>query len=154
MFFTGHLLRTSDCPACLFAATQDFRCFCAREPWPHITSIKLINCLWPKKKKSSSCFLSLLSWGSFWQILWQLCGCHDTDHTHRKSNVWVEKWDLVFNCCVCCCWFPGLIYSLAALWQLLKHIIYSDVFVSCRETKHSCNYALCKKSEMPVTEQH
>ncbi len=52
-------------------------------------------------------------------------------NTHRKSQAWGEKWDLPFNCCVCCCCFPGLIYSLAAVGQLLKHLIYSDVFVCC-----------------------
>lgn len=70
------------------------------------------------------------SWGSFRQII---CPVAMALMTHRKSNAQREKWDLSFNCCVCCCCFPGLIYSLAAVGQLLKHLIYSDVFVSCLE---------------------
>lgn len=53
--------------------------------------------------------------------------------THRKNNACGEKWDLAFNCCVCCHCFLGFSYSLAAVGQLLKHLIYSDVFVSCFE---------------------
>lgn len=49
--------------------------------------------------------------------------------TRRKSNARGVKKDLPFNYCVFGCCFPALIYSLAAVGQLLKLLMYSDVFV-------------------------
>lgn len=62
-----------------------------------------------------------------------------------KGKAWWEKWDLAFNCCVCCRCFPGLMYSLAGVKQLPKHLIYLDVFVSCLEWCISL-IVLCSRS--------
>lgn len=64
---------------------------------------------------------------------------------NREGDAWWEKWDLAFNCCVCWRCFPGLMYSLAGVGQLPKHLIYLDVFVSCLEWCISL-IVLCSRS--------
>ena len=73
------------------------------------------------------CQGDLVFWGSFRQILCQLSRCYGTDNTQEEQCM---RWLIVvFAPAVSC----ASSIPLAAVEQLLKHLIYSDAFVSCLE---------------------